>query len=1842
MASWMDDVCHPDVRPSTRAAEVAQLTALFAPVDGPGSLAPSEARQKSMRRITYLEHAQSLRQARIEKLKALVDRLEQRVDRPSMFGRPRGGRSARQDQLGPAQKHTIVAQLEHSAVIFEGHESTKWTSLSVSDAGTLAMTTAGGIYWWGLIPPPIRQKAAEAAVAASPTPPGPQLELHPSHSHPLLLSDRQSGWRCDVCSRGGSGSRRYRCTRGCDYDVCGSCRDKTRRGSLSDRSSSSAKRSSSVPLTFETAYTQYLTTFSDNPSQAYSKTELASLLAGDKYRSHLIKDLDRDGHRYNALAAMHRLYHEVADSLQSGDIVGLQTDGNVVQYAAGATALSMDGNAEQLTLAQNLTDDQSSLDVMFTNPSGQTVVRSLAEVIIISPEQSRPRARVINVERSRGIAVIQRLPANSSRDASDSRGWRSRPDEGTGDIVDLWSLSTSQQMAQTQPSSRVTELVQTTPLNILPIDRVGFDFSVAGATVCGWTVMSSLVSKEKWDRAVSEEIVHRYVADLRQGIWQLNAARCRTAQAVQHNIVGTDDTGSSMLELDEAGRVCLPSNCSLPPFEFIGTGPIAALDSDKPRDVQLVVCGFRSSQMLTRTRSGCSGRNALHDSVLVGGNIEEAFSCGLGRGLADMLAEYDWCGSTPFYIAMQRGDLQSACALRAKAIECDCVEGALLRPNIHGIPPVHALLGLTDQRNASMPRHETPENVEQLSQELFSGPEGNRLLTTRTQGGESVLDTFIRGDMRTTASPEIIKLLANHPRAIQMCFQDKHFDMLKPHAVDELLLRLVTCKDAGMMCRSFAACMARLHNTEDSELRIFHVLATSFIQSAVRIYIALYSGAKVSGVKPTQSTAMKLHLMSIFRILSPLAIRSLIGQADRVLTGVRLGLPQRALPAVSVAQVQKHALSAGAIGQSRRGWMKEIVGAQCSEPPQASGSSTTPAGQLGSFSLADFPIGSKVMVLSPTQNWRPCVVIAHEDAEEDGGEECDAAIQVHYETFDDEHDEWIGLESDFSRLKAPTPKPSAMRGDSSSSASASSAPQEEGDVPAAGPSSLTTDIGGNDPKVLRARIFHLCVSTAASLGSQRLVDRRELSAEAPQLSESDEAMLAVAQMLQASWEWAWDICDACEEGLQLAAQQVEPTGSEPATGDSLDSAASDVFGDLMRSAAGLGEAKPSIQDYVYVAFVLDALVCFKQCLSEVPSKHAQLRADSLKRANSTAVQAKQVAVSIVPEDTELVRALSVMQKPANADSMVDALSEETKMGLLRNLKIPVGGNGGSGDHVALSGDAAAGQEQGPIDGRLLTEYPLLKALYRWRKTLEMLAEAPIPDSCFQLLAPFEVKEQRFRKRMSDAVQAIPRPSKPSEKEHKLCLLARRGSSFLSNAMANLAKEKTLVLRLEDKEPWFVDERGEGKGVIREYVNIFVHEIMRTGQVLPVKWAIAANERHSAGQPPVAVPPGWWNDDPMCRCVLCPEADYVEPEPEPEPELEPEPEPPPPPEDRDESVEPEPELAAEARTGDGDGDGDGESESESGSDVDEQDDSEDEVEEEERDGTAADDVLPATAIARGLDASKMGSTITLDTTDGSEVKLVAQSKKAEAVVRLTTPFSKETDGPIGYFELRITKGNVVAAGVCTANHDCKVSGMLGQGKLASCSYGLGSVDGRLHPPAARLAGDGATAEGIAGADAEAKRSSAFRDGDVVGCGYVFATNTLFWTVNGKLRCCADATNAAGSTVYYGAVSLARSSAVHLNVGSSPFVFDLSTLPRERVDLQYSLWLSKLRRLGNILGLCLLHGGDQFELRSPLYFARHVYKFIIGRPITFADYAYYNPDAHASLSKFCRDGASVSVH
>ena len=66
------------------------------------------------------------------------------------------------------------------------------------------------------------------------------------------------------------------------------------------------------------------------------------------------------------------------------------------------------------------------------------------------------------------------------------------------------------------------------------------------------------------------------------------------------------------------------------------------------------------------------------------------------------------------------------------------------------------------------------------------------------------------------------------------------------------------------------------------------------------------------------------------------------------------------------------------------------------------------------------------------------------------------------------------------------------------------------------------------------------------------------------------------------------------------------------------------------------------------------------------------------------------------------------------------------------------------------------------------------------------------------------------------------------------------------------------------------------------------------------------------------------------------------------------------------------------------------------------------------------------------------------------------------------------------------------------------------------------------------------------------------------------------------------------------------------------------------------LDRFRCIGNMMGLCLLHGGSTYELRFPVYFCRHVYKYLLGRKITFDDYVFFDSRDHEVLHTFLHRG------
>eukprot|EP01052_Picozoa_sp_SAG31_P040900 SAG31_NODE_6048_length_2192_cov_2.365504_4_plen_240_part_00 len=189
-----------------------------------------------------------------------------------------------------------------------------------------------------------------------------------------------------------------------------------------------------------------------------------------------------------------------------------------------------------------------------------------------------------------------------------------------------------------------------------------------------------------------------------------------------------------------------------------------------------------------------------------------------------------------------------------------------------------------------------------------------------------------------------------------------------------------------------------------------------------------------------------------------------------------------------------------------------------------------------------------------------------------------------------------------------------------------------------------------------------------------------------------------------------------------------------------------------------------------------------------------------------------------------------------------------------------------------------------------------------------------------------------------------------------------------------------------------------------------------------------------------------------------------------------------------------------------------------------------------------------------------------------------------------------------------------------------------------SFGLHSNDGNVLSTPARRQKSGAVPDSMTGSSSD-DRAKRFGTGDVVGCGFVFATRTLFWTINGKLHETLD--SAQEMSRVFAAVGLGGfGTTVEVNLGESPFVFDTGLLPKSVVSHATKQRMDNFRAIGNAMGICLLHGGDQYGLRFPLYFCRHVYKFLLGRPITMSDYAYHSPESHPALLQMCTDAAKIA--
>ena len=476
------------------------------------------------------------------------------------------------------------------------------------------------------------------------------------------------------------------------------------------------------------------------------------------------------------------------------------------------------------------------------------------------------------------------------------------------------------------------------------------------------------------------------------------------------------------------------------------------------------------------------------------------------------------------------------------------------------------------------------------------------------------------------------------------------------------------------------------------------------------------------------------------------------------------------------------------------------------------------------------------------------------------------------------------------------------------------------------------------PKVQRARIFHLCVKAIAEMSELR----RRLSAptaelgptpsdgllsprtDAAALRTASLALSAAARMLQPAWEHVFDCCEIAEDALTSAGEQEQlPEVTSSSSAPRLPFAAfmQSAYGVADGSGCGAPPLDPS--QYRYIAYMLDALVRFKQSLPPPWETKDQSKAS----APSEAVAG--LAVGVAP----LVRSISMVQPLRQGEC--DALSATTrKQVLLATLNID--------PDVAAAGTPVSAAAADPFAGDDVPTTrempPLVSTLFGWRRTLVMLSEHyqvadRDPDSFFHLLEPFPSKSVHFRRTMHELVPhgsssgssgrsgRGPRGSGGGGGSHeKLLLKVQRGDRLSEDVFTQLAELRShapaagesngpesdagstgtgtgsgpwLCRALEDTKPWFVDGMGEGKGVVRALVAEFsaaikTHVATATPQedagaeVAPAAAMplLSASPADAAKDGDAASPGPWCRLVPVAQTAAAPAMATPEPEPEP--------------------------------------------------------------------------------------------------------------------------------------------------------------------------------------------------------------------------------------------------------------------------------------------------------------------------------------------------------------------------
>jgi hypothetical protein len=201
---------------------------------------------------------------------------------------------------------------------------------------------------------------------------------------------------------------------------------------------------------------------------------------------------------------------------------------------------------------------------------------------------------------------------------------------------------------------------------------------------------------------------------------------------------------------------------------------------------------------------------------------------------------------------MSGADLGAAAAIAAAAAGCGVcgLERAVLVPDRHGTPPIHALLGLHAPKAKPAKLGDDALLRDKLAAALDHGG-GTALLQARDRVGHSVFESYVAGGGSTARGALLLELL-HFPVVVAQCLQGSEDEL---DAFVCSMLRGST-REAALFCTSVVqqAVGDALEPEDRAEGRR---VARRFMQACVRVFVTLCSSPG-RGLKARRETLMAM------------------------------------------------------------------------------------------------------------------------------------------------------------------------------------------------------------------------------------------------------------------------------------------------------------------------------------------------------------------------------------------------------------------------------------------------------------------------------------------------------------------------------------------------------------------------------------------------------------------------------------------------------------------------------------------------------------------------------------------------------------------------------------------------------------------------------------------------------------------------------------------------------------------------------------------------------------------------------------------------------------------------